>query len=162
MSNIFDLLYDETRNLPNKFTRFLGKLIRDARIEIKMSQKDLAEKAYLKQSSISRIEDGTRAVSTEDLLYLSIALEKPISYFFPKKFTEELSDDGSTPLEDELLMQARKLSPDDLGKLIVQARALAEFETKKNDDATIKKPPKHQEEFEKIVKTVKKKEKVSR
>lgn len=115
--------------LPNKFTIAQGSLIYQARKEAKMSQKDLAEATYLKQTSIWRIEKGTRAVSTEELLYLSYALNKPINYFFPKEFRRNL-DDGKNELseaEKEMLIQTRKLSQSDLKKLIAQAKALAEL-----------------------------------
>lgn len=113
--------------LPNKFTIALGERIRNARIEAKMSQSELAKRAYFRQSSISKIETGIRAVSSEEILYLSYSLDKPISYFFPKEFTEELSEDELSVLEKELLIQVRQLSREDLRKLIAQARALAEF-----------------------------------
>ena len=159
--NILDLLYDENRNLPNQFTEALGKLIREARIEAKMSQKELAEKAYLRQSSVSRIELGTRAVSTEDLLYLSDALEKPVSYFFPKKYANEIEENNISGLEYDLLVQVRQLSQSDVKKLIAQARALVELNN--DDEPEPKKSPKHQEEFKKLVEqATKKKEKLSR
>ena len=119
--------------LPNKFTIALGKLIQKARMEANMSQADLADAAFLKQSSISRMEVGNRAVSAEEILYLSIALNKPMGYFFPKEFTEEfteteyIGEDKISGLEKELIGYARQLSSDDLRKLIVQVSALAEF-----------------------------------
>jgi transcriptional regulator with XRE-family HTH domain len=128
---LLDLLYSETRILPNKFTVALGKLIKDARFEAKMSQEELAERAYLKQSSISKIETGVRSVSTEDLIYLSYALNKPISYFFPKEFTEDFGHPEEIKLEEELIMQTRRLSLDDLEKLVAQAKALADLKQKR-------------------------------
>jgi transcriptional regulator with XRE-family HTH domain len=71
-----------------------------------MSQAELAEMAYVKQSSISRIEDGTRAVSLEDVLYLSYALNKPISHFFPKEFVS-----GAVAGELSLLERAIAIRP---------------------------------------------------
>jgi transcriptional regulator with XRE-family HTH domain len=127
LQKILDSIYYESPNLPNKYTRALGNRIRKARLEAKMSQTELAEKAYFRQSSISKIETGTRSVLSEEILYLSYALNKPINYFFPKEFTHELGENELTQLEKELLMQARKLSRDDLRKLIAQARAIAEF-----------------------------------
>ena len=128
LRTLLDSIQDEGPNLPNRFTLALGKLVRKARLEANMSQSDLAEAAYLKQSSISRIEDGTRALSTEEVLYLSYALDKPIMYFFPKEFRIELDESELTTLEKELLIQVRQLDQKDLKKLIVQAKALAEFE----------------------------------
>jgi transcriptional regulator with XRE-family HTH domain len=127
LEKFLDRLKDEGPYLPNKFTIALGKRIRDARLESKMSQAELAEKAYFRQSSISKIEAGTRSVAAEEILYLSYALDKPIIYFYPIEFSYELSEDELTVLEKELLMQARKLSRDDFRKLIAQARAIAEF-----------------------------------
>ncbi|MGA2505356.1 MAG: helix-turn-helix transcriptional regulator [Anaerolineales bacterium] len=85
---MFEKLIDQLRsdgpNLPNSLSTAVGDLIRKARISANMSQTDIAIKTYLKQYSISRIELGTRAETMEDLIYLCIALKKPISYFFPK------------------------------------------------------------------------------
>jgi transcriptional regulator with XRE-family HTH domain len=137
LKRLLETTKSEGPYLPNKFTIALGKLVQKARLEANMSQSDLADKAYLKQSSVSRIEVGTRAVSAEEILYLSIALDKPMGYFFPKEFTEEFAEtkgigkDELSELEKEMLIHARQLSPDDLEKLIAQARALAEFRPKK-------------------------------
>lgn len=155
-NKLFDLMYDEERHLPNKFTITLGELIKNARMEIKMSQQELADNAYLKRSSLSRIEAGTRAVSTEDLLYLSDALDKPISYFFPKKYANEFEESSLSELENELLIQVRQMENKDLRRLIAQARALAELSS--DDEPEPKKSAKHQEEFKRLVEqTVKKK-----
>jgi transcriptional regulator with XRE-family HTH domain len=131
-SKLEDLLYQEDRNLPNRFTEALGQRIRQAREEAKLSQAQLAERAYLKQSSVSKIETGVRAVSAEDLLYLSYALDKPIAYFFPKEFTYEAGPDEMAALEEELLLQARRLGKRDLQQLIAQARAIADFRPPKD------------------------------
>lgn len=130
-SKILDFLFSETRVVPNKFTIALGKLVRDARIEANLSQEDLADNAYFKQSSISKIERGMRSIAAEDILYLSIALNKPIGYFFDKQFTKDLGGEEVEILEEELLLQARRLSPDDLKKLIAQAKALADLDDKR-------------------------------
>lgn len=127
LDKFLDQFKTEGPYLPNKYTIALGMLIQEARSKINLSQAELAERAYLRQSSISKIENGTRAVSAEELLYLSNALEKPINYFFPKRFTHDLSESDLTVLEKELLIQARQLSRDDLIRIIAQARALAEL-----------------------------------
>ena len=129
-SKVSDWTTSERPNLPNKFTMALGKLINQARVAENMSQADLAEAAFLKQSSVSRIEVGTRAVSAEELVYLSEALNKPISYFFPKEFTGELSETELSILEKELLIQARKLNHDDLERVIAQTKALVDLKKK--------------------------------
>ncbi|MBV6449718.1 MAG: hypothetical protein MHPDNHAH_00431 [Anaerolineales bacterium] len=146
-SKLLDLLYSEQRILPNKFTVAVGELIRKARLEAKLSQEDLAEQAYLKQSSISKIEAGVRSLSIEDLLYLSFSLNKPVTYFFPKKFLEELGTDEHAMLEDELLLQSRRLGKDDLERLIAQARGLADFQKQKVREAFGKKSEKREAEI---------------
>jgi transcriptional regulator with XRE-family HTH domain len=115
----------------------MGELIRKARLESSMSQADLAEKAHFRQAAISQIETGKREVSSVELLYLSHALNKPITYFFPEWCMVEKSDDESlSPLEKELLLQVNRLDDDeDLRRLIALARGLVNFaENKPFDD----------------------------
>jgi transcriptional regulator with XRE-family HTH domain len=123
--NLRELLYDETRIIPNRLTIAQGELVRQARTEAGLSQAELARRVYLKQSSVSKIEAGNRSISTEDLLYLCLALDKPIGYFFPPRVSRELPQGDSSPLEQELLLQARRLTNDDLRKVIAQVRAIA-------------------------------------
>lgn len=127
LQRFLEALRGEGPILPNSFTIKLGELIRDARQEAKLTQAELAERVYLRQSSISNIEKGLRAVSTEELLYMIFALDKPVSYFFPPQVTQELAEADLTVLEKELLLQARRLDRDDLRRLIAQARALADL-----------------------------------
>jgi hypothetical protein len=58
---------------------------------------------------------------------LSIALDKPIIYFSSKSFNEEPGEDELSVLEQELFIQARKLSRDDLLRLVSQTKALADL-----------------------------------
>jgi transcriptional regulator with XRE-family HTH domain len=127
LQRFLDSLKDEDPILPNSFTLKLGELIRLGRLEAKLSQADLARLVYLRQSSISNIEKGTRAVSTEELMYIMFALNKPINYFFPRQVTQEITEQELTVLEKELIIQARRLNKDDLRRLTAQAQALAEL-----------------------------------
>ena len=102
----------------------------------RLSQADLARKAYFRQSSISKFESGVRSVSAEEILYFSYALDKPILYFFPEEFQDKISPEDLTILEKELLTQARRLNMDDLRKLIAQARALADFDAREIKNKT--------------------------
>lgn len=125
-SSFLDSLYQG--DVPNSFTIGMGEQIRKARIEAKMSQSELAQKAHFRQAAISQIETGKREVSSTDLIMLSYALNKPIIYFFPQILIREKGDEKSLPpLEQELLIQVRRLDDNDLRRLIVQARALAEL-----------------------------------
>jgi transcriptional regulator with XRE-family HTH domain len=127
LKNFLDQLKDEGPILPNKYTTALGEKIRLARQEREMNQADLAERAYLRQSSISKIETGIRAVSAEEILYLCYALHKPILYFFPKEFRTELDKSDLSDLEAELMQLVRRLDERDLKKLIAQVRAIVDM-----------------------------------
>jgi transcriptional regulator with XRE-family HTH domain len=117
--------------LPNKFSLALGELIHQARIEAKMSQAVLAEKTYFRQAAISQIEKGKREVTVNEIVSLSYILNKPISFFFPTYlYNIKLDDDKLSILEQELLMQVRRLNNDDLRRLLAQARALADLGNK--------------------------------
>lgn len=128
LEKFLDTIKDEKRIIPNKLTVALGNLIRNARVENNMSQAELAERTYFKQSSISKIEKGLRAITAEDLLYFSFALDKPIGYFFPPEIREGMGEDKLSVFEQELILYTRQLSDTDVRKLIAQARALVEFE----------------------------------
>lgn len=113
--------------IPNKFTLAMGKLVREARQEANITQGELAKRAFMRQATVSDIENGKREATSSDVVYLSGALEKPIGYFYPL-FSKYNDDSGKlTELEQELLLHARKLTDDDLRKIIVQIRALAEL-----------------------------------
>ena len=59
----------------------VGKKIKLARIELDMTQYDLADAIKSLQKSISLYERGSRLPSLETLEKLTIALNKPYSYF---------------------------------------------------------------------------------
>jgi transcriptional regulator with XRE-family HTH domain len=59
----------------------LGKKIKIARIELDLTQTDLAEKIGAKQKSISRYETGLSMPSIDTLMKISKALKKPAAYF---------------------------------------------------------------------------------
>lgn len=63
----------------------------------------------------------------ETLLYLSLNLNKQISFFFPDELGESIRLEDLNPLEHELLLQIKRLTNEDLKRLIAQARALADL-----------------------------------
>jgi len=125
MVDLLELFKSDKPNLPNKFTTALGELIRKARIEANLSQKDLAWKAYINQAGISLIESGKRSVSAEEIVYLSNALNKPIPYFFSMDFLHPVNENSLSILEQELLINSRNLSENDLKKIIAQVKAIS-------------------------------------
>lgn len=59
----------------------LGKKIKLARIELDMTQGDLAEAMGALQNSISRYETGNALPTLENLEKISKILKKPFGYF---------------------------------------------------------------------------------
>lgn len=130
VNDLLDHLQDYKDGLPNRFTIAMGDLVRKARQEAKLSQVELAERAYFRQAAISQLEQGKRDITAAELIYLSMALGKPIIYFFPNYPDINIGSSDLSIQEMELLEQARKLSHDDLRKLIAQAKALADLNEK--------------------------------
>ena len=120
----------DTGSTPNSFTIGMGELVRKARLEAKLSQSELAERIYIRQASISEIENGKREVSSSEIIYLSHALNKPITYFFPKVFIHEIEQERLPPAIQELIIQANRLDDDDVRRLVAQARALGDLAEK--------------------------------
>ena len=63
-------------------SQHIGKKIRKRRIELEMTQTDLGNHLPTSFQQIQKYEKGTNAVSSPKLLYLSLALKVPVSYFF--------------------------------------------------------------------------------
>ncbi len=59
----------------------LGKKIKLARVELDLTQTDLAKKIGAKQKSISRYENGMTLPSIETLVKIAKILKKPAGYF---------------------------------------------------------------------------------
>ena len=59
-----------------------GKKIKLARIELDLTQTQLAKKINTKQKNISRYETGSSLPSIETLIKIAKVLKKPIGYFF--------------------------------------------------------------------------------
>ena len=59
----------------------LGKKIRLGRVELDLTQTELAEKIKTKQKSISRYETGASLPSIRTLVKIAKVLKKPASYF---------------------------------------------------------------------------------
>jgi len=92
----------------------------------KRGQDDLAWNAHIGQSAVSRSALAQGAVTSEEILYPSYTLDKPIVHFFPKEFRNEFEEGELTTLQKELILHARQLSGDDLRKLIAQVKAVAD------------------------------------
>ncbi len=67
----------------------LGKKIKLARVELDLTQTELAQKIHSKQKSISRYETGASLPSIKTLVKIAKVLKKPAGYFL-----EEWSEGG--------------------------------------------------------------------
>jgi transcriptional regulator with XRE-family HTH domain len=121
--------FKRSADRPNHFTWGMGELIRKARGESGYSQRSLSEKLYIRQATLSDIENGKTEPDAETLLLLSHFLNKPITYFFPEPFKpdRQLSNIDLNELEKELLLQIRRLSNEDLHKILAQVKAIADL-----------------------------------
>lgn len=87
INRIFDLVADK-QSAPNKFTIEMGKRVHAARKEAGLSQEELAEIVGRRQATISDIERGKKEMGLATLILISVALEKPLTYYFPIELTD--------------------------------------------------------------------------
>jgi transcriptional regulator with XRE-family HTH domain len=128
LERLLERLQSDKEYIPNKLTLGMGELIRRAREEAGLSQAELARRIYRRQASLSNMENGLMEASASSLIYLSGALDKPITYFFPKSIMRDLEPDPRSPELSELLLQASRLSGGDLKGVTAQIRALADLQ----------------------------------
>ena len=121
----------ETGKPPNKFTIAMGELIKKAREEVGLTQEQLAEKIYRKKLAVSEMENGKVEFSAWVLPYLSSALNKPISYFFPKGIIENIQEDSLNALEQELLSNFRSMWDERVQRLaLAQIKSISNLDVK--------------------------------
>jgi len=87
--------------IDDRANKYIREKIREARTEANESQDDLARILNKSRVTISDMERGRVVVSASDILLIALALEKPISYFFPPQAS--YPKDELTPLHEELL-----------------------------------------------------------
>jgi transcriptional regulator with XRE-family HTH domain len=71
------------RKQEDKYNRFIRTKVKEAREERGLSQEDLGKSIDKSRVAISDIERGRTEISAVELMPLSYALEKPITYFYP-------------------------------------------------------------------------------
>jgi transcriptional regulator with XRE-family HTH domain len=74
----------------------MGRLIKAARVDAGMIQAELAKQIGRRQASLSDIENGLMEASASILVYLSGALDKPTTYFFPECILRDLEPEPRT------------------------------------------------------------------
>jgi len=78
MSSLFLLFFEKRRKMDRKK---LGKKIKLARVELDLTQSQLANKIKAKQKSISRYETGASLPSIETLVKIAKVLKRPAGHF---------------------------------------------------------------------------------
>lgn len=81
--------------------RFIRDKIRQARLDAKESQEDLAKALIKSRVTISDIERGRVEINASDLGFIAAHYDKPISYFFPPGVI--VNRDELSGLDEELV-----------------------------------------------------------
>jgi transcriptional regulator with XRE-family HTH domain len=119
----------ETGKTPNKHTEFMGRMIRQAREALGMSQDELGEKIYRKRLAVSEMENGKVEISAWTLPLLAAALKKPFSYFFPPSLRVDIPKDSLDQSEHELITNFRDVSDEELQKVAIDlVKVISEFD----------------------------------
>ena len=113
-------LVSDKQPTPNNFTISMGELIRNAREEAGLSQVELSRMIYRRQATLSDIENGKVEVSTGTLALLAAALDKPLTYFFPRFLYPRLKPENLSPQEEELIIFFRQLSNDEVKNIAIK------------------------------------------
>ena len=79
------------------YPKHIGERIRSARVDLRLTQDQLAELVRLPRPSISNIESGNRAVDSMELVQIARTLKKPISFFLELPI-EQIQDEPLTIL----------------------------------------------------------------
>jgi transcriptional regulator with XRE-family HTH domain len=118
-------LVNDKESAPNKFTRAVGELIKQAREETSLTQIQLGEMVFRSQTAISDIETGKSEINWGMLLLLSSALKKPIAFFCPRWIEIREGPESLTANEMELLALFRQVGNAELKKVVFeQIRAI--------------------------------------
>jgi len=102
----------EAQRLSRSIVDSLGKVVRDRRIRLRLTQAELATRVGVHQSWISRIEIGRgHGVPLETWVALGVALGRPLAVAFSRPLGEsrEPIDAGHLAMQERLLMLAREI-----------------------------------------------------
>ena len=90
------------------YPKYLGERIRSARMNLAISQEEVADAVELPRPAISQIESGKRAVDSMELVAFARTLKKPVSFFI------EPETEGATEEEPlNVLYRADEISEED-------------------------------------------------
>ncbi len=105
----------------------IGARIKKRRVELKMSQEELAEMLNVSYQQVQRYENGTSKLNVEKIQVISEALSVPISYFFEsyKPAIAESTMPYLTSEENRLLRYFRKIKNNASKTTVVNVARLA-------------------------------------
>ena len=88
----------------------VGRRLRERRIQLGLTQEELAETLSVGPNTISRWETGERSIAVTDLPRVATAICVPPAYFFPAIAGEEPTEAEKrlAPLFDELRLTASR------------------------------------------------------
>jgi transcriptional regulator with XRE-family HTH domain len=119
----------ETGPTPNKYTKYMGEMIRKAREDMGVSQEELAEKIYRKRLAVSEMENGKVEISAWTLPYLCAVLKKPLSYFYPPSMKEDIPEESLRPQEHEMVSYFREIRDEHLEKVAIDlVKVISDFD----------------------------------
>lgn len=81
----------KTKGKPSDIDLYVGARIREARLDLGLSQDKTAEWLGISFQQIQKYERGANRISAGRLAQLSKFLEKPISWFFPEEYAEGIA-----------------------------------------------------------------------
>jgi transcriptional regulator with XRE-family HTH domain len=87
--------------MSHQIDTYVGKRIRERRIEKGLSQKELAQATGVKFQQIQKYETAVNRVSASRLWVISIELDVPITYFFSGPLKEHFLIDETNFITEE-------------------------------------------------------------
>lgn len=87
------------------YPKYIGQRIKTARVNLGLSQDNLAQQLGVHRPTISQIESGKRAIDTTELVALSHILKQPLSFFVE---TDQDAEEQDNPIN--ILYRAEDIS----------------------------------------------------
>ena len=110
-----------------RYPRYLGERIRSARMNLGLNQEQLADAIEVPRPAISQIESGKRAVDSMELVSLSRALQKPLSFFLDPPVEETIDDPVKVLFRADGVTENDKPVLDDVLALVKEYTLLEQF-----------------------------------
>jgi len=115
---------------PEEIDRVIGLRVRQARLDIDMSQQKLGDALGLSFQQVQKYEKGMNRIATSTLVTIATALQRPISYFVDepkyKKNTkgEEAAEFAASRVGVDLIAAAMELRPVMQKRLVDMVKAM--------------------------------------